>query len=222
MSLLNFWISLISGIFGIGVPLGIFVNWLVRRRQDRRQRQTRLRLLTQAATRGEIAVCIGIGGKGGKPETDVLAYLRKSHKEIGTVLVYQAPDNGVLAEPATAMQIMEDIRAWVREFGEEKIARVHFFPAGILAYPFVVGAMLSNICRVIVYQKELTGQYVALYEWNSEFSHGSKRATKPLTHWRAVPVNPESAPTPRREAMPQALPPVSPNPQGQAQSTGHN
>ena len=45
----------------------------------------------------------------------------------------------------------------MREYGKQKIVRIHFFPAGMLSCPFLIGAMLSNLCPVVVYEKERLG-----------------------------------------------------------------
>jgi hypothetical protein len=164
----------------------ILATLLAQRVYSRRVRTLRLRALKRAAETGEIAVTIGIGGAG-KPQDDVVAYLAKHQPNIKHLLVYQAPSDGTLGQPDTAIRILEDLRDEVLEIGATRIVRVHFFPAGIIGYPFLLGAMLRNLCPVVVYHKS-DGGYAPLYQWDSSTANAGARVSQPLAPWLTVDI----------------------------------
>jgi len=194
-----------SGFTIVGASIGAGISRLYDAYHNKRLLRERMALLQRAAVAGELAITVGIGGKG-QPEDDVALYLRKTHPAIQHLLVYQTPPVETLGEAVTALRVAEDLRGWVEEFGKGQIVKVHFFPAGMLAYPFLMGALLKNISTVIVYQKDLTsGSYVPLYEWSGAFANGHKRLSRQLTKMRTVPL---SAPVVSPAASPPAVSPA--------------
>jgi hypothetical protein len=92
-----------------------------------------------------------------------------------------------LDNPAMAHRIVEDISDGIRAYGKEAVTRVHFFPAGMLAYPIVLGAMLGNWCPVVVYHR--TGDsYVPLYEMNKDWIQKGKHDFPQLKEWEVLSV----------------------------------
>lgn len=188
---LSLWVGIVSGCLGIGVWFGTQLKSLWLRNRHKKDRKARLDALKIAAESGELAVCIWIGGQS-NPQKDVLLYLQQYHPAIKHLLYYQAPASEELADPGTGLRIAEDVRDWVREFGEQKVTRIRFFPAGIVGYPFLFGAFLSNIAPVIVYQKQ-DGAYVPLYEWGAALKNSNSRTTEPLAAFRTLEVGTGSA-----------------------------
>ncbi|MGV3721311.1 MAG: SAVED domain-containing protein [Actinomycetota bacterium] len=182
METFAWWVGLLSGVWGIIGGL-LALTW--ERLGERRLRKHRLEALRKAAATGEVAVCVGLGGVG-VPEPDVVRFLREHHPAVATVMVYQAPDDAKLDDPATALRVVEDLREWMREYGRQPMTRLHFFPAGMIAYPFLVGAMLSNLCPVVVYHRQKSGTYVPLYEWVKDAYEHPQRLTRRLASWKIV------------------------------------
>jgi hypothetical protein len=184
LSRLDTVISLFSAIFG-----GALI-WLWRRIRDRRQQVRRLREITQVAKTGEIAICIRIGG-GADAAPDVLKYLKAHHPNITQMIVYRVSagdaekQGGKLDSETTAAQIIEDINEGIRAYGKGGISRIHFFPAGMLAYAPALFAMMSNWGKVVVYHKQ-ADTYAPLYEVDKDRRHLETRTFPPLKNWEVI------------------------------------
>jgi hypothetical protein len=186
LSRLDTVISLFSAIFG-----GALI-WLWRRIRDRHQQIRRLREITQAAKTGEVAICIRIGG-GADATPDVLRYLKAHHPNITQLIVYRVSagdaekKSGRLDLDTTAAQIIEDINEGIRAYGKGGISRVHFFPAGMLAYAPALFAMMSNWGKVVVYHKQ-ADTYAPLYEVDKDRRHLETRDFPALKNWEVIPT----------------------------------
>ena len=206
-----------SGFTILGASIGAGISRAYTHHHNKRLLQERRAILNGAAVAGELFIAVGVGGQG-QPEDDVAAYIRANHPAIQSFLVYQSPPIETLGEPDTALQVAEDLRSWVDEFGRVQIVKVHFFPAGMLAYPFLMGALLRNMTTVIVYQKSnrTLGSYVPLYEWSGTFATSHKRRTKSLAKMRTVSVSDPAVPAkPSQPAVAApAIPPAIPPPAG--------
>lgn len=149
-----------------------------------RGRKERLHALKNATETGEVAICLRVGGVA-DPLPDVRDYLRKEIPEIEQLLYYQvSPEDAgdALDNPSTANRIVEDIREGLKEYGKGKFTRVHFFPVGMLAYPMLAGAIMSNWCPILVYHRT-SGTYVPLYEINKDHFNHIKRDFKSIKPW---------------------------------------
>jgi len=184
LSKLDTAISLFSAIFGAAII------WFWRKIRDRRQQIRRLREITQAAKTGEVAICIRVGG-GADAAPDVLKYLKAHHPNITQLIVYRVSagdaekQGGRLDSDTTAAQIVEDINEGIRAYGKGGISRVHFFPAGMLAYAPALFAMMSNWGKVVVYHKQ-ADTYAPLYEVDKDRRHLEKRDFPPLKNWGVI------------------------------------
>jgi hypothetical protein len=193
LSRLDTVVSLFSAFFG-----GALV-WVWRKMRDKRRRIQRLREVTQAAKVDEVAICIRVGGSS-DPVPDVLKYLRAHHQNIKQLIVYRvsAGDaerrDGRLDDEATAAKIVEDINEGIRAYGQGEITRVHYFPAGMLAYAPALFAVMSNWGKIVVYHKQ-ADTYTPLYEVDKDRRHSERREFASLKSWEVIPtqVAPEAS-----------------------------
>jgi hypothetical protein len=171
----------------ISAAIAAVLTWGYQKFSRKRLRNRRLHELQQAATAGEVAICVRVGGLS-DPVPDVIKYLRGHHPDIRNLFVYrisaeEAEDAGAtLDNPVTAQRIIEDIREGVRAYGKAEIARVHFFPSGMIAYPLMLGAMVGNWCPVVVYHKSKDA-YVPLYEMSRDWIQQGKRGFELMKTW---------------------------------------
>jgi hypothetical protein len=167
-----------------------------------RRRHERLLALRRAASEGEVALCVRVGG-GGDPVPDVLKFLREKQPSIKRLIVYRisAEEAGHrLDEPEVSNRIIKDLYDIVRAYGEGEVSRVHFFPAGMVTYPLVFGMML-NWCTVVVYYQS-KGSYVPLYELDKEWIYKRQHEFKSFKNWEmldtrtdlALPASPNTTP----------------------------
>lgn len=148
----------------------IIKSWWLRRK--------RLSELRQVAPETSVAMCVRIGGRS-SPLPDVIAYLEKHQPNITQLFVYQAPNETNLDDPEVAMRIVEDLREAVAEYGKQRLTEVHLFPAGMIAYPFILGSLLANWTPVTVYHLK-ANEYVPLYRVSKEWLQTKKRNTRAL------------------------------------------
>jgi len=188
--------------------IGGVVGWGWRKWALGRRRRRRLLTLRQAASEGEVAICVRVGGMG-DPVPDVLKYLRENHPAIKQLIVYRVSAEEAsrkLDEPEVSNRIVKDLCDTVRSYGEGEVSRVHFFPAGMLAYPLVLGAMF-NWCTVVVYHK-MKDSYIALYEIDKELIYRGQEEFESFKEWEVltVPAAHTARPTAQlREAVPVSL-----------------
>lgn len=138
----------------------------------------RLHDLRRVAPNTAVAICVRIGGRS-DPLPDVRAYLKEHQPHITQLYLYQAPDSAALDDPSQAERIVEDLREAVAEYAKQRLTDVHLFPVGMIAYPFVLGSLLSNWFPVTVYHLKHNG-YVPLYQLSKEILQRKKRHTRPL------------------------------------------
>jgi hypothetical protein len=180
----------------ISAAIAGVLTWGFQRWIRKRLRYRRLLELRKAAAADEVAVCIRVGG-GGDPVPDVLKYMREHHPQISNLLVYrvsaaEAGDAGTaLDDPSAAQRIIEDIREGIRAYSQGVIARIHFFPAGMIAYPLVLGALVGNWNTVVVYHKP-NNAYIPLYEMSKDWIHRGKRDFNSIKTWEVFNVNTKS------------------------------
>lgn len=180
MGALREWLAFISDSWAVITgPIGFLVALGGVRIQAWWQRGQRLRALQRVATEEAIALCVRIGGQS-DPLPDVKAYLQKYQPRIRKVLVYSATSD-TLGDPATAERIIEDLREVIVHYGQERLTELHLFVAGMVAYPLVLGALLSNWCPIVVYHMRGSGEYVPLYRLTKEWLQRSKRTTRALS-----------------------------------------
>lgn len=186
LSRLDTAVSLFSAFFGVALA------WAWRRVRDNRRRARRLREVTQAAEVDEVAICIRIGGSS-DPVPDVLKYLRAHHQNIKQLIVYRVSAGdaerkaGKLDDEAIAAQIVEDINEGIRAYGQGEIVRVHYFPAGMLAYAPALFAVMSNWGEIVVYHKQ-ANTYTPLYEVDKDRRHSERREFASLKRWEVIPA----------------------------------
>src|SRR5438105_211213 len=200
----------------IAVAIGGAAVWGWRKSVLRRRRRRRLLALQQAASEGEVAICVRVGGMG-DPVPDVLKHLREHHPNIGRLIAYRVSAEEAdsrLDDQEVSNRIIKDLCDGVRAYGKEVVSRVHFFPAGMLVYPLVFGAML-NWCTVVVYYRT-KDSYAPLYEVDKDWIYKRHSEFKSLKDWEvltvsAIPAAPlpsqlhEATPTsPDRAAQPPA------------------
>jgi hypothetical protein len=178
----------------ISAAIAGLATYLWQRVASGRKRKKRLHALQQATASGEVAICLRVGGNA-DPLPDVEEYLTTKMPQIKQILFYQVSSEdagGELDNPDMANRIVEDIYEGIRAYGRGKFTRVHFFPAGMLAYPPIASAMLSNWCPVVVYHKTASS-YVPLYEINKDRFNQGKRDFKSLTFWSTQEVGAPSS-----------------------------
>lgn len=196
----------------LSAAIAAIVTWCYQKFSQKRLRNRRLLELQQAATAGEVAICVRVGGLS-DPVPDVLKYLREHHPAVRNLLVYrvsaeEADDAGAtLDNPVTAQRIVEDIREGIRAYGKAEIARVHFFPSGMIAYPLMLGAMVGNWCPVVVYHKSKDA-YVPLYEMSRDWIQQGKRGFESMKAWEVLSVM--AAPEIPALSFPPSLAPPAP------------
>ena len=181
--------NLAAGALGIGVPVGTFGSFLDRKRREKKLAKRYVNDLLMATQTGEVALCLSIGGKS-IPEKDIVAYLSQGKTPPNSFLYYATPEGANLADPATAKRVCDDLAAMMKEVGKEKTTRIHLFINGMLAYPFVVGALLGNTTPTLVYyfDRDTNPQtYRPLYQWNPGDPH-KPRISAPLAPWRSIPI----------------------------------
>jgi len=110
----------------ISALIAATATWWWRSIQDRRLRSKRLKELQKAASEGEVAICIRVGGNA-DPVPDVLKYLRQYHPNIRQMIAYRiSAEDAALDDPETAHRIIETICEGIRAYGKGEKARVHF------------------------------------------------------------------------------------------------
>lgn len=182
-NLLSLLINLAAAAIG-GMAVWGWRKWALGRRRRRR-----LLALQQAASEGETAICVRVGGMG-DPVPDVLKYLRERHPNIKRLIAYRVSSeeaDSKLDDQEVSNRIVKDLCDGVRTYGKEVTSRVHFFPSGMLAYPLVWGAVL-NWCTVVVYYKA-QDSYVPLYELNKEWIYKRQHEFKSFKDWEVLPVS---------------------------------
>lgn len=178
---MEFWTNLdkTSIVLSLVIPSVSGVAFFARCIKDRYQQKKHRDLLNKTALSDAVAICLRAGGRS-DPTEDVKTYLKKSQCNIQHLIVLNFPEKANFSSQDVAHQIIEDIREQlVINLGNRKLSEVHFFPSGMIAYPFVVGAMLSNWCPVIVYHLE-SGTYIPLYRVSKELLQEKKRSTRPI------------------------------------------
>jgi SMODS-associated and fused to various effectors sensor domain len=176
----------------ISAAIAAVATWGYQKFSRKRLRNRRLRELQQAATAGEVAICVRVGGLS-DPVPDVLKYLREHHPAVSNLLVYRVSAeeaeeaSATLDSPITAQRIIEDIREGIRAYGKAEIARVHFFPSGMIAYPFMLGAMVGNWIPVVVYHRSKDA-YIPLYEMSRDWIQQGKRGFEFMKAWEVLPI----------------------------------
>ena len=183
--------ALLLGILGSLTAAVIFsgLGWSARTWMLGRRGRKRLLELRQAASEGEVAVCVRVGGMG-DPVPDVLKYLREHHPAIKQLIAYRVSAEEAdhkLDEPKVSNRIVKDLCDVIRAYGEGEVSRVHFFPAGMLAYPLVFGAMF-NWCTLVVYYKS-RDSYLPLYEIDREWIYRGQDEFKSFKKWELLPIS---------------------------------
>jgi|SRR5437868_3819188 len=143
----------------------------------------RLAQIEQAAREDEVAICIRIGGSS-DPVPDVKRFLRDKHPAIKTLLVYNVA-LGKLDEVEIAQSIVEDVLEGLRAYGRGGVTRLHYFPSGMIAYPAILPAIVSNWGTFIVYHKK-SDTYVPLYQVDKELKNQAERKLKPTQAWDVI------------------------------------
>ena len=118
---------------------------------------------------------------------DVKKFLRDKHPAIKTLLVYNVAA-GKLDEAETAQSIVEDVLEGLRAYGKGEVTRLHYFPSGMIAYPAILPAIVSNWGAFIVYHKK-SDTYVPLYQIDKELKNQQKRELKPTRAWNAIALD---------------------------------
>lgn len=147
--------------------------------------KNRLAKIEHAVRENEIAICIRIGSPS-NPVPDVERFLKEKRPTVKTLLIYNVPA-GKLDETETAQSIVEDVLEGLRAYGEGEVTRIHYFPAGMLAYSAILPAIVSNWGALVVYHKK-SDTYAPLYEFDKELKNQEKRALKPIKAWDVVPL----------------------------------
>ncbi|MGA9995422.1 MAG: hypothetical protein WBP93_08415 [Pyrinomonadaceae bacterium] len=145
--------------------------------------KNRLAKIEQTARENEIAICIRVGSSS-NPVKDVERFLTETRPTIKTLLIYNVTA-GILDEPQTAQSIVGDVLEGLRAYGEGEVTRIHYFPAGMLAYSSILPAIVSNWEAFVVYHKK-SDTYVPLYQIDKELKHQEKRTLKPTKAWDTV------------------------------------
>lgn len=117
------------------------------------QRRRRLLRLQAVAEPEELAICIRVGG-GSDPEPDALNYLREHQPKVRELWLYNIEAKaaqGQLDRPETALRVVEDLVEGLHRYGKGSLKRLHFFPAGMIAYAPLLTAMIGNWGEIIVY-----------------------------------------------------------------------
>lgn len=181
------WISLAASIWAF---LGGLFTWGAGRLRSRGARARRLKALRRTAEDGAIALCVRVGGNS-NPLPDVRSYLESAHPGIQTILFYQPSETVDLGDPAIGQRVIEDIREGLREYASGRLTEIHFFPAGMVVYPIVVAAIISNWAPVTVYHKHGLS-YVPLYTLSQAWLNHGAREFESLGSWQVLPA---TAPT---------------------------
>ncbi|MCS6923538.1 MAG: SAVED domain-containing protein [Fimbriimonadales bacterium] len=190
------WLALASDSWGVMTAVGALGMWLLIKVQGWWQRRQRLKALSQVAPESAVALCVRVGGRS-DPVPDVVAYLKERQPHIKQVFVYQAPENATLGNPQIAERIVEDLREAMAALGKQRLTEIHLFPAGMIAYPFILGALLSNWAPVTVYHLQET-QYVPLYRLSKEWLQRKQRTTRALAKFELICLDsqaPQNAPS---------------------------
>ena len=199
--------GVVSGAWGMaGVTVGGAVGAGVGRWKNRKASKRYRDGLRAASTAGELALCLSVGGTK-DPEKDLVAYLKESQPALESFLYYATPDGADLANPDMARRVCDDLTALLREVGRERTPRLHLFLNGMLAYPFLVGALAGNTTPVVVYYFDTRATpptYLPLYEWRPADAH-TARITAPLGTWRSI-----ACPTPPATGSPLESSPTAP------------
>ena len=152
----------------------------------------RLLPLQQAANGQETALCLRIGGHG-DPVPDVERYVREKLPQVTHLLAYNVsvedvPDgNQELTDLDLARRMVEDIVEGVRAYSKGTHGpMIHFFPAGMISYPPLLSALLSNATSVTVYQRTNQG-YAPLYQIDRNLLF-ARRTFTPLKDWQVLPL----------------------------------
>ena len=152
----------------------------------------RLLPLQQAANGQETALCLRIGGQG-DPVPDVERYVREKLPQVTHLLAYNVSledvpsGNNDLTEPDLARRMVEDIVEGVRAYSKGTHGpMIHFFPAGMISYPPLLSALLSNATSVTVYQRTNQG-YAPLYQIDRNLLY-ARRTFAPLKEWQVLPL----------------------------------
>lgn len=146
-----------------------------------------LRDLERAGQGGALALIVRIGGRS-DPYPDVCRFLRERALLVDRVLVYEAPDDTNLADPATALRIVEDLYDAIRACGRGELREIHLFYAGMVAYPVALGALLGNQAPVTVYHSA-GATYIPLYRLDKQQLHQA-RLSPPLARLKVRPLPP--------------------------------
>lgn len=184
------WIGVASDSWSLATAVGACAMWVAIKAQGWWQRRARLKALHRIAPDSAVALCVRIGGRS-DPVPDVRAYLIGHQPNITQLFVYQAPENAALDNPEVAERIVEDLRETIAEYGKQQLSEIHLFPAGMVAYPFILGALLSNWAPVTVYHLK-ENQYIPLYQLSKEWLQSKKRRTRPLAKFRWEPIRAQS------------------------------
>ncbi|MDQ3918306.1 MAG: hypothetical protein M3348_07495 [Acidobacteriota bacterium] len=204
-TLLGILSSLVAAVIG-----GVAV-WGWRKLVLGRRRRRRLQALQRAASEGEVAICVRVGG-GSNPVPDALKYLREKHPAIKRLVVYCVTSEEAdhkLDEPQVSNRIVKDLYDIVRTYGEGEVSRVHIFYAGMLAYLPVFGTMF-NWCTVVVYHKG-KDSYTPLYEIDKEWIYKGQDEFKNFKEWEVVSVDAALAARPAAQLHgPSAAPQLAP------------
>lgn len=167
----------------LAMAIGGLCTWAWTRFLVNRRRERRIRALSSVRSTAEIAVCIRVGGAS-DPLPDVRAFLRVELPEIKKIYAYDAGGELDLANPATALQIVDDICEGLQVLGGQQVTRVHLFNSGVLAYVPASVSVIANWCAVTIYYKTGDG-YIALYDFEKGHRY-QKRLTKPAASWKVL------------------------------------
>lgn len=183
----------------IAAAIGGSLAWLAQSLLRKRRRYRRLAKLRQSANANEAALCLRVGGLG-DPVPDVLKYLRDNHPAIKNLIVYRISSREAksragqeLDAPEVANRVIEDVLDGICEYGRGEVSRLHFFPAGMIAYPFSMSPII-NWCKVIVYHRT-SDSYVPLYELSKNVVHKGRNEFQQLAEWEVLPIS-DSLPGP--------------------------
>lgn len=170
------WPGLVTG------GAGAAITYTVVKIKHWRDKKRRLSRLKQRAQSQSTVVCVWIGGQN-DPLPDAIEYAQTNIPGAQSLCFYRPPKEAKLDDPAIAERIMDDLIEGVREIGQGRTCTVHYFFAGMVAYAFIVPALLKNVCPVIVYYKA-GATYQPLHEAAPERFGSTSRPTPALANFQ--------------------------------------